>query len=269
MVPQPLWHLCWLGPGKSRCCDVGVSIMKERKQPLCGCYVGQRRLSVEGRDCWRAPGSTSECLHHSSATQSAPPALVEMPPSWATPPGALYMTFKLALFFRALNPLGPLWKHGGPYSHSFFAFLLLSTDGAENNRRAEGGWKGECFSLLLSLWCNQTRELLRVSDYAITLSFLTFHYTFSFQKRLLLYNFIFTSAENDTWCFERFVSVIVDGSHRGSFLPLHHTTTACQGSHPSLQLWLMYTQQVMLAPWPSLMHSLWLSLWIKRIIILW
>lgn len=31
-------------------CDAVVSIMEERLLPLFGCYVGQRRLSVDGRD---------------------------------------------------------------------------------------------------------------------------------------------------------------------------------------------------------------------------
>lgn len=87
----PLWLLCWLGSGKCRLCDAVVSIIKERQPPPSGCYVGQsqRRLSVDGRDWWRAPGRASERLPHSGATQAAPPALVPRPPSWAAPPGAL------------------------------------------------------------------------------------------------------------------------------------------------------------------------------------
>lgn len=89
VVLWPLWLLCWLGSGKCRLCDAVVSIMEERQPPPSGCYVGQRRLSVDGRDWWRAPGRASECLPHSGATRAAPPVLVLRPPSWAAAPGAL------------------------------------------------------------------------------------------------------------------------------------------------------------------------------------
>lgn len=100
-VSQWFFDLCTLvlGWGRRSMCDAVVSIMKERLLPLFGCYVGQRRLSMDGRDWWRAPGKAVECLPHSAATWAALPALVSRPPSWAAAAAALSMTFKLALFF--------------------------------------------------------------------------------------------------------------------------------------------------------------------------
>lgn len=39
-----------LASGRCSLCDAVVSIIKERLLPPFGCYVGQRRLSVDGRD---------------------------------------------------------------------------------------------------------------------------------------------------------------------------------------------------------------------------
>lgn len=57
----------------------------------------------------------------------------------------------------------------------------------------------------------------------------------------LSYILISASADNDTCVVWRGLYVMVDASHSGSVLPLHHRTTLCQASHPSLQLWFVYT----------------------------
>lgn len=152
-----------------------------------------------------------------------------------------------------------------------FFFCYPPVDHRCTRKTTEESLCDKADSLCVSEWCIQTSELL----WGMQLHTDTHLNTF--------YSFIRPSLSNSTnpivtlththfgicrrwymWCFERFVCVMLDGSHSWSLLPLLHRTTFCQASHPSLQLWFMYTQQVMLVLCPDLMQGSWLSICIRR-----
>lgn len=156
----------WLGWGRRGTCDAVVSIMKARLLPLFGCYVGQRRLSVDARDWWRAPGKALECLPHRAATWAALPALVSRPPSWAAAAAALSMTFKLALFFLITR-----WVLFSLPPSAFFTLSGCPRTDCKSKRITMCCGGGRVILLSCScLKCDLTSELSCFPDSAVSLT---------------------------------------------------------------------------------------------------
>lgn len=104
VVLWPLWFLCWLGSGKCRLCDAGVSIMEERQPPPSGCYVGQRRLSVDGRDWWRAPGRASEPPTSQRCNPSRSPCTCSAAPLLSCSASRSLNDLQISLIFQGPKP---------------------------------------------------------------------------------------------------------------------------------------------------------------------